>query len=217
MNTLLWPQAPLAINQAANTFLAHAQTLGVVIRVSDRDAIAYPNPEAPDVSGYFQDRPVPTLGVALGGDWTDTFPVFLHEYAHLTQWAEGIALWTDLFRDGVEANDWMDRWLAGEDLPAEQVAWMFRAVRAIEMDCERRALALIERLNLPLDPVVYARKANAYVLFYHHAQRDRSWRPADAAPPYRIPAIWQVAPATLGDAETLPAPLSAAYDAVYHA
>lgn len=212
----LWPAAPDRVNAAAARFLSIAKANGVSVRLGEGDAVSYPNPEAHPCSGYFIDRPSPVLAAAVGGDWEEAFPVLVHEYAHFTQWAEKSPLWDQLFQEGIEAADWFDRWLEGVEIGAARLYWACAAIRAIEMDCEHRSLALIQKYQLPIDPVEYAQKANAYVHFYTFAQERRAWRPSDVLPPYRMDAIWRAAPTTLTDPEMPPPQLMAAYAKAYH-
>lgn len=206
-----WPNAPETINALTRAYLDEAASAGVEVVWTMDDTVAYPNAQAQSVSGYFVDRPTPALGVALGGDWRDRFPVFVHERCHAQQWQEQVPVWTHLFRDGVEAADWFDRWIEGEDLAADQVQWAGRAIRAVEMDCERRVLAEFQKHAIPLEPIVYAQKANAYVLFYHYAQAHRYWRPDGVPAPYLWEAVWRTAPTSLGDPEMVPTELWQAF------
>jgi hypothetical protein len=213
--TTFWPDAPILVAQTTARLLAEAEASGVQLILGEGARVPYPNGEAVLCSGYFTDRPTPVLATGMGGPWADAFPVLLHEFAHMNQWREGIPEWAALFDDGVEAADWIDHWLAGQDVPIDRLQRAFRAARAIEMDCEKRVLRHIARDGLPLDPIEYAQKANAYVLFYHWAEQHRAWYPATKQPPYRTPEIWSQAPTTLGDPEVLPPALSAAFDAHY--
>jgi hypothetical protein len=221
MNALsLWNQAPPEVEAFTRFILDDAKASGVTVNVSPDTGLPYPNAQALACSGYFCAHPgtTPSLGVAVGGPWEDAFSVLVHEYAHLTQWRDQCPEWTHLFDEqGVEAADHIDRWLAGETYEPDTLKAWFRYARAIEMDAEKRVLAMIEAHHLPLDPAGYAQRANAYVLYYHQVEATRHWRTADELPPYRHPQVWPAAATTLGDPEVLPTPLKAAFQQVYGA
>lgn len=214
----LWHGAPDSVERFTRWALSQANQAGVAVRIDPRDQVPYPNSTSIACSGYFQVAPdgQPVLAFATGGSWQDTFPILVHEFAHLTQWREHAAVWTDLFdSEGVEAADRIDRWLAGSGDSEAEVRHMFRAARAVEMDAEKRVLALAQEHGLPIEPLEYAQRANAYVLYYHHVEATRRWRPATQLPPYRDPAVWSCAPATLGDPEQLPDTLRIAFETAY--
>lgn len=214
----LWHQAPPEVEQFTRFILEDAAASGVEVKVSPGTGIPYPNAQAVACSGYFCAHPgtQPSLGTAVGGPWEDAFPILVHEYAHLTQWRDQCPEWVNLFdAQGVEAADQIDRWLGGEEYaPADIKAW-FKIARAVEMDAEKRVMAMIERHHLPIDPVGYAQRANAYVLYYHQVEATRHWRGEDELPPYRHPDVWPVTAPQLGDPEVLPDSLKAAFERTY--
>lgn len=214
----LWHDAPESVERFTRWALSQANQAGVAVRIDPREQVPYPNGQSIACSGYFQVEAdgQPVLAFATGGRWQDTFPILVHEFAHLTQWREGGAIWTDLYdAEKVEAADRIDRWLGGHEYSPDEVRHMFRAVRAVELDAEKRVLALAAEHRLPIEPVDYAQRANAYVLYYHHVEATRRWRPATQLPPYRDPAVWPHAPTTLRDPEHLPDTLRSAFEAAY--
>ena len=63
-------------------------------------------------SGYFDDTTdkKPTLVVSMNRkDWLE---ILVHEYCHLTQWAEGFGLWDQ----AGESLMIMEEWLGGKDV-----------------------------------------------------------------------------------------------------
>jgi hypothetical protein len=218
----LWKGAPESVEAFTLFILAQARNAGVTVKIGPDTGLAYPNAQALTCSGYFFADPLnrknPELGVAMGGPWEDAFPVFIHEFAHLTQWRDQCVAWTDIFdANGVEAADRMDGWLSGEAWTPHQVKETFRAARAVEMDAEKRVCAMIKKHELPLDLDEYAKRANAYVLYYHHVEATRHWREADTLPPYRHPDVWPQATAVLGNPEVLPPALADAFAKAYGA
>lgn len=61
----------------------------------------------------------------------------------------------------------------------------------VELDCERRALTMIQDfgLDVGVSPGEYAQQANAYVLFYHAMALRRRWYQIGREP-YNLPEVW---------------------------
>jgi len=147
------------------------------------------------VNGYFSDQPV-ELVVGTGKELEKWLPVLVHEYGHMQQWKESSPAWMDLELDDVSVYDVMDQWLAGnrELNPIERFQVFFKAQR-LELDCEKRAIELIKKFDLPLNLLEYTQKANSYVLFYHIIDECKSWyKPGKE--PYALESVWRHMPST---------------------
>jgi hypothetical protein len=119
------------------------------------------------VSGYFDAAPeVPILAVAWGMGADRRLGILLHEYCHLTQWAEDAPVWRN------DRGNWAD-WLAGKSI--KNIKGLIAAARELEADCERRTIRLIRELDAPVDVENYARGANAYIHFYNVMAEKRKW------------------------------------------
>jgi len=70
--------------------------------------------------------------------------------------------------------------LAGED--HEDIDWAIGIARDLELDNEKRTTEMIIKWNLPIDPVEYVKKSNAYVLFYNYIKTTRKWSEPDNSP-----------------------------------
>lgn len=137
------------------------------------------------VSGYFEGGDMPQLVVARGAKrWLGTL---LHEYSHLTQWAEVAPVWKS-------DKGGMDEWLAGAKI--KDIKRRLAATRDLEADCERRAIRLMRELDAPIDVEQYARGANAYVHFYNVIAETRKWYAPDRRP-YNMPRVLAAANPTL--------------------
>lgn len=125
------------------------------------------------------------LRIATGGNQDDWLPVFIHETSHLDQDTES-PLW---FQECEESGKEFEQWLDGkvEHKHPESIA---AKVIALEHDCEQRSLAKITKYKLPVDPIEYAQKANAYLLSYAITIANRQWE----STPYNDPAIWKKMP-----------------------
>lgn len=176
---------------------ARAWRFGVAVLLSPADHVMA---DGLRVGGYFEgDSPQPILAVACGVSEDRWLGTLLHEYCHLTQWAEGAPVWRN---DAM--GDWSE-WLAGK--PARNIKACIAASRELEADCERRTLRLIRELDAPLDVERYARAANSYVHFYNVMAEKRKWYAKDRGP-YSVQAVLDLANPTLdADFSTTPKPL----------
>lgn len=116
--------------------------------------------------GYFEENP-PTLALAAGHPEAKT--LFLHEYGHMTQWLEKAPVWEGL-GDSLEV---LESWLSGED--AEDIETHVHRAKDLELDNEKRVVAMIKKWDLDIDSEEYTRKSNAYVLFYLYLLKSRKW------------------------------------------
>lgn len=118
-----------------------------------------------ETGGYFcgQTR---TLAVSTGVSEQAWLGILLHEYCHVTQWAEDSPLWRAY-------DDGMWHWLDGKRVRNPRAA--IRSVQALEEDCERRTVRLIQELDAPVDLDSYVRSANAYIHFHNVIADTRKW------------------------------------------
>lgn len=139
------------------------------------------------VSGYFypgDDQPI----IAVAWGHPRRLGTLLHEYSHLTQWAEGMPLWRQS-----EHDNWAG-WLAGERVRG--IRKQIESSREIEADCERRTVRLIREIDAPIDLETYCRAANSYVHFYNVMADIRKWYQPDRRP-YMVPEVMAEANPTL--------------------
>jgi phosphorylcholine metabolism protein LicD len=117
-------------------------------------------------SGYF-DSEVPELVVAMNRkDWIE---ILVHEYCHLTQWVDNIPLWN---KSAVSLEK-IDVWLSGGEVRG--INRHLGVARDLELDNEKRSVALIREWGLKVDVEHYIQKANAYVQFYNYMGISRRW------------------------------------------
>jgi hypothetical protein len=215
-NKALWPTAPRWVQDTTRELLTNAESEGVEVIVSETDQVPYPDGGNIVCSGYFLDVPHLTLAVSVGTPWEDAFPVLIHEHRHMRQCLEKSAVWTDLaVKKGVDCCTVVDTWLGGQRYRAETVKHSFKAVRAVEFDCEKRVIEFIKERNLPIDIKEYAQKANAYVAFYLYAEKHRKWRDVNSIPPYRDKAIYSLAPTKMISSERCSKRLMEAFEKTY--
>lgn len=99
----------------------------------------------------------------------DSLGILAHEYAHLTQWDEGIDLW-DKAGNSMEK---IDGWLGGKRV--HHIKRHLGVSRDLELDNERRTVKLIKKWKLSIDVKDYIKKANAYIHFYNWMYHTRKW------------------------------------------
>jgi hypothetical protein len=137
-------------------------------------------------SGYF-DSECMKLVVAI--DRQDWLPILVHEFGHFTQWMDDCKEWRT---SGTSLND-IDEWLGGKEVP--NIKKSLGKCRDLELDNEKRSVAIIKAWDLPVDTKTYTQKANAYVQFYNWMYFTRRWCTPENSP-YKNPAIYKEMPTT---------------------
>lgn len=117
--------------------------------------------------GYF-DEDAKVLAVATDRREDTWLGVLIHEFCHLTQWAENAPVWLA----ASDAED-MWSWLGGKRVKNAKDA--IRRVQDVEADCERRAIRLIREMDAPVDLERYTRTANAYIHLHNVIADKRKW------------------------------------------
>jgi hypothetical protein len=106
----------------------------------------------------------------------DALGVLVHEYCHLTQWQDGIELWSI----AGNALNKVEDWLKGKRV--RNIATHLAHSRDLELDNERRSVKMMKKWKLTIDVDDYIRKANAYVHFYNWMHHSRTWSKPGNAP-----------------------------------
>lgn len=166
------------------------------------------------VNGYFDDGAL-ELAVATGQREDGWVRVLLHEYAHMTQWAEHTKVWTDGQVGSVDSETIVDLWIGHHiSLTPEQTRLMIRLSRDCELDCEKRATRLIARWRLPIDVKAYVKAANAYVYFWTYVGEARTWYDIGREP-YNTKAVVDLMPDHFdNDYDKLPPGVRSLFDGI---
>ena len=213
-------------NDFVNFTANHCSYNGIRFLVSDKASIPYAGTDSM-CTGYFDDGTStgqPTLAIAKGSP--SAFGVLVHEYCHSTQFLDLSKVWVDIQPNSVEkelfgeyADDLFFSWIDGNIGPEthifhiDRIMRQFNALVAVELDCEKRTVALIEALGIEIDPVEYTQKANSYVYMYQYFLKHRCfYRPGFE--PYNIQAVWSQMPQ---DFDTLDyfAPITEKYERLF--
>lgn len=124
-------------------------------------------------AGYFNEREG-ELVVATKMPFKQYLPTLVHEFAHFQQWKEKEPVYMKLVNNRHLDGD-MWEYFEGKDIPMERVEKSVRAYQEMELDCEKRTIALMEKYELSADIEWYTRTANVYVLFYSIMMETRQW------------------------------------------
>ena len=89
----------------------------------------------------------------------------------------------------------MDVYYGTRKLDMETQKKYARMQGGLELDCERRALVLAEKFDLPIDRKEYAKAANAYITFYYGMHELKGW--CGVQSPYEVPEILDAMPDTM--------------------
>ena len=127
-------------------------------------------------SGYFDDTTDKKPALVVSMNRPDWLEILVHEYCHLTQWAEGIDLW----EKAGESLAVMEDWLGGKEV--KDIDYHLGMARDLELDNEKRSVELMKRWGLDVDLDNYIRKANAYIQFYNYLGKTRRWSNPQNAP-----------------------------------
>ena len=119
-------------------------------------------------TGYF-DADNKVLACAMNnGVWIS---VLAHEYCHMRQWAEKAEPWMAANENDSTGKWW--EWIKGVDIA--DIENHINVVRDMELDNEKRTVALIKALDLPVDVREYTKKCNSYIMFYNYMKQSRKW------------------------------------------
>lgn len=119
------------------------------------------------------------------------FQNLVHEYAHFLQWLDGARVFTG----SAPHINRVDRWLGGKDCDAVALRRSFRAIRDLEMDCERRTVELIRRHGLSIDVRRYTKHAHLYIYGHYLMEQTRKPWPFSRSI-YRSRRLVEMAPST---------------------
>jgi len=135
----------------------------------------------------------PILAVAQGGKTELEFmSLVAHEFGHMQQYLESIPLWEST------TVPYFDAWIDGEDMEEDLYKPSWQNVVRLEADCESRVLGFIKKYDLSIDAELYAKRANAYLIFYQWCLKTRLWY---NKAPYEIKEIVDAMDSTLHDIE----------------
>lgn len=147
-------------------------------------------------SGYFEDddeNDRVTFACATARPQEAWFHVFVHEFCHFQQWRDRRDWWDGLKFDGYEGLELaIEAWNGEREASLTEIIQWCMASAEAEIDCERRVLEKIGKYKLPIDPKMYAKKANSYVAYYYAMPELRGW--CNGERPYEVKEIMDMMP-----------------------
>lgn len=146
-------------------------------------------------SGYFLSEPTVELHVAIGKPLLDWLPIFIHESCHRDQWIDNTPEYAALIKGRFNAGDIIDMWIAhAVELNKHQLKEAIDQIIAVELDCEKRSVAKIQKYQLPIDLKEYIQKSNSYILYHLAVAHKRAWSIRNFV--FEDPNIWGQMPST---------------------
>jgi hypothetical protein len=132
-------------------------------------------------SGTF-DCSIKKLIVSTGGkEWQRWFRTLVHEYCHFTQFQDNNQVWKNM--RGNKFLEWANN---RTELEPSQLYSDFKDVQRLELDCEIRAIQMIEDNNLPVDTDEYKTLINLHMYLY---TMMRETRQIFKVSPYSVPEL----------------------------
>jgi hypothetical protein len=95
----------------------------------------------------------------------------VHEYGHFLQYINQVEVYKKSDKAGVIVENWFN----GKDYDKKILKRAFLLVRAMERDCEKRALKIIDEFNLKIDKKLYAKRANCYIYTHFLMEKTRKY------------------------------------------
>lgn len=119
-------------------------------------------------------------------------PVLVHEYCHFLQYINN----SKVYEKSYKASTIVDGWLKGKNYAPKEVKRAFFIVRAMERDCEKRAVRLIELFQLNIDKEMYAKRAHVYIYSHFMMEKSRKFY-SFKRNPYYCQSVLRIMPSTM--------------------
>ena len=161
----------MTADEVVKEITRRAWSFGVPCLLSPSSSVS--GADGVNCSGYFDTKPL-LLACSTGIVEQTWLGILLHEYCHLTQWAENCKAWQAL-----DASPGMWGWLDGK--PIKNAIGAVEITQEVEADCERRTVRLIREIGAPIDVEEYCRQANSYIHFHNVIKAHRKWTKAPGA------------------------------------
>lgn len=128
----------------------------------------------------------------IGHPFKQWSPIFVHEYCHFLQWLDNDQQWKDYYK----LNDkTIDKIFHNKPVTKEALEKNLNICKNLELDCEKRTVALLKKYKIDIDISEYIRNANVYIHFYNYMKQYRQWYTPNNVP-YKIPALLNTASPT---------------------
>jgi hypothetical protein len=139
--------------------------------------------------GYFDDT---EKVIKIAGQSQEFLSTLVHEYSHFLQYINKLKI----YKKSNIAGYIIDDWFRGNEYPEKKLKRAFFIVRAMERDCEKRAIKLIKKFNLQIDPKMYAKKAHCYIYSHFMMEKTRKFYSYKKSP-YHSPVVLKIMPSSM--------------------
>lgn len=140
-------------------------------------------------SGFFnEDLKV----IKVAGKAENFLAILVHEYCHFLQYLNNSKIYEKSHRAGYV----VDNWLKGKNFDTKLVKRSFFLVRAMERDCEKRAVKVIKKFKLKIDEKLYTKKAHCYIYSHFLMERKRKFD-SYIKNPYKSQTVLKIMPSTM--------------------
>ena len=139
--------------------------------------------------GFFNDQEKMIKIARHSANFLETL---VHEYSHFLQYINN----SKIYQKSDKAILMVDDWFAGKDFPEDKLRRSFFIIRAMERDCEKRAVKLIKKFNLQIDEKLYTKRAHCYIYSHFLMEKTRKFY-AHKKSPYRSSVVLKIMPTSM--------------------
>lgn len=102
-------------------------------------------------------------------DKDEMFETFVHEYCHFLQWKNRVKIFQESDNSIYKFWKWLEK--GSKKINIKHV----RIIQAMEMDCDKKAVSIIAKYDLPVDIPRYIQKSNSYILSYNYVYEKKDF------------------------------------------
>lgn len=139
--------------------------------------------------GYFSES---EKVIKIAKKSTDFMSTLVHEYCHFLQYINN----SKIYKKSDVAGLMIDEWFKGKNYSPEKLKRAFFLVRAMERDCEKRAIKIIKKFNLQINSKMYAKKAHCYIYSHFMMEKTRKFYSYKKSP-YHSPVVLRIMPSSM--------------------
>ena len=139
--------------------------------------------------GYFSDKEKVIKIAKFGTNFMETL---VHEYSHFLQYIGN----SKIYNKSDKAILMVDDWFNGKDFDHQKLRRSFFIIRAMERDCEKRAIKVIKQFKLEIDIKLYAKRAHCYIYSHFLMEKKRKFYSFKKSP-YRSPVVLKIMPSSM--------------------
>jgi len=130
--------------------------------------------------------------IKIAKNSSEFLSTLVHEYCHFLQFINQ----AKVYKKSDLAGYIIDEWFRGKEYAPEKLKRAFFLVRAMERDCEKRAIKIIEKFNLQIDSKMYAKKAHCYIYSHFMMEKTRKFYSFKKSP-YHSPVVLKIMPSSM--------------------